>query len=242
MFFVTLHANPVDEMTAATFEKDGNTLNYRWARTGEGDSPAFLVFLHGAGERGNDNKAQLRHGMTDVLAWLKKEGKNCVVMAPQCPAGGWWANFDGKYGAKDNVKMKKEMSPAMALVWEAMLKLGAEEKIDSKRVYITGLSMGGMGTFDLLSRHGDVFAAAVAVCGAGDVTQAKNFKNVPIWIFHGGADDVVPPEHSRNMVKALEKAGGNPKYTEYPGVGHFSWTATYENPEVLTWMFEQKKK
>ena len=242
VFFASLHANPVDDMKVATFEKDGTTLNYRWTRTGKSESPAFLLFLHGAGERGNDNIAQTRNGLPDMLAWLEKEGKDCVVLAPQCPSNGWWANYAGDFRVKKDLELKNEMSPVMSHVWDVMEKLRKSEKADSKRIYLTGLSMGGMGTFDLLSRKADVFAAAVPICGAGDLEQAKIFKDVPIWIFHGGADNVVPTDCSRDMVNALKKAGGTPKYTEYPGVAHDSWTATYKNPEVLTWIFEQVKK
>lgn len=242
MCAVVMQAATVNEMKAATFEKDGKSLDYRWVRTGNGDLPAVLLFLHGAGERGNDNKAQVRNGLPNILAWLEKEGKDCVVIAPQCPRDGWWPNFDGKFNGKDKLTIKKEMSAPMTLVWEVMNELARTEKADAKRIYVTGLSMGGMGTFDLLARQPETFAAAVPICGAGDRGKADKFKDVPIWIFHGGADKVVPTEYSRDMVKALKEVGGEPKYTEYPGVGHNSWTATYKNPEVLAWIFAQVKK
>jgi predicted peptidase len=102
--------------------------------------------------------------------------------------------------------------------------------------------MGGYGTWDLLARHPKMFAAAVPVCGGGDESMAAVMKDVPIWCFHGGADPTVPTQRSRNMIKAIKEAGGNPKYTEYPGVGHNSWDKAYSEPELPGWLFAQVKK
>jgi predicted peptidase len=114
--------------------------------------------------------------------------------------------------------------------------------VDPDRIYITGLSMGGYGTWDALQRKPDYFAAAIPICGGGDVNGAEKMKDVPIWAFHGDADGAVKVSRSRDMIEALKAAGGKPKYTEYPGGGHDSWTATYKNPEVMAWLFEQKRK
>src|SRR5207244_7702516 len=120
--------------------------------------------------------------------------------------------------------------------------LQKEFSIDPKRLYITGLSMGGYGTWDLISRHPELFAAAAPICGGGDEDQAEKIAKLPIWIFHGAKDQAVPVERSRNMVTALKKAGGEPKYTEYPDVGHDSWVRAYKDPELFAWLFAQKKK
>mgnify|MGYP000710579832 CR=1 FL=1 len=130
----------------------------------------------------------------------------------------------------------------MKLVFNVVDQLAKEHKVDKNRIYITGLSMGGYGTFDALARRPDFFAAAIPICGGGDVKTAKIFKDVPLWIFHGAADNVVPVKMSQEMVKALKKAGGEPKYTEYPGVKHNSWTQTYRKSEVWAWMFGHSKK
>jgi predicted peptidase len=114
--------------------------------------------------------------------------------------------------------------------------------IDPNRVYITGLSMGGFGTFDLLMRRPDLFAAGLPLCGGGDPRYADKIKNIPLWVFHGGLDDVVAPRCSRRIVEALEKIGGKVKYTEYSTMYHDIWNVTYYNPAVLEWLFAQKKR
>jgi predicted peptidase len=114
--------------------------------------------------------------------------------------------------------------------------------IDPMRVYITGLSMGGFGAFDLLARRPDLFAASAPVCGGADEKTADKIKHIPIWAFHGAKDTAVKPARSRNMIGALEKAGGKPKYTEYPDVGHNSWDNAYRDPEFSKWFFAQKKE
>src|SRR5205085_8289835 len=115
--------------------------------------------------------------------------------------------------------------------------------VDTKRIYLTGLSMGGYGSWDLATRHSDWFAAVAPICGGGDESQAAKLKNIPIWAWHGDADDAVPVERSRKMIEAIKAAGGMPKYTELKGVGHNSWTAAYTDANgVIPWMFEQRKE
>ena len=134
------------------------------------------------------------------------------------------------------------MAPAMRMALEAIEQLRKEFKVDSRRLYVTGVSMGGYGTWDLLWRQPAMFAAAAPICGGGDPEKASLFAGVPLWAFHGGADKTVPTQKSRDMIEALKKAGGTPHYTEYPGVGHDSWTQTYKNPEFYEWLFAQQKK
>ena len=118
-----------------------------------------------------------------------------------------------------------------------------ELPVDPKRVYITGLSMGGYGTWDLVARRPDLFAAAAPVCGGADEAHGRRgSRTSPIWAFHGAKDTAVKPARSRNMIAALEKAGGKPKYTEYPDVGHNSWDPAYKDPELFKWLFAQKKE
>jgi predicted peptidase len=127
-----------------------------------------------------------------------------------------------------------------------VLALAAEtmrnQPVDPKRFYVTGISMGAFGTWDLLGRAQEKFAAAVPICGGGDPALAGKFKDVPIWAFHGEADPTIPVRTTREMIAALEKAGGKPKATYYPDVPHDSWTQTYSNPEVIRWMFDQRRK
>jgi hypothetical protein len=149
-----------------------------------------------------------------------------------------WANMDwsAKRGAAG-----KTLSTPMRLTLDVLAQLRKEFNVDEKRLYVTGLSMGGYGTWDVIARNPTLFAAAVPFCGGADEATAPVIKDIPIWCFHGGADPTVPTERSRNMIKALKDAGGNPKYTEYPGVGHNSWDKAYSEPELPKWMFAQKR-
>jgi predicted peptidase len=113
--------------------------------------------------------------------------------------------------------------------------------VDTNRIYITGLSMGGFGTFDAIQRYPNLFAAAVPVCGGGDVSKAAVIAKIPIWIFHGADDAAVNPAYSLEMVDALTKAGAHPGFTQYPEVGHFSWLAAYSDKMMLEWLFRQRK-
>ena len=114
-------------------------------------------------------------------------------------------------------------------------------KVDTNRIYITGLSMGGFGTFDAIERYPDLFAAAVPVCGGGDISMAASIKHIPIWIFHGAEDPAVDAAFSLNMIEALTKTGAHPGYTQYPEVGHFSWIAAYSDQMMIEWLFRQHK-
>jgi poly(3-hydroxybutyrate) depolymerase len=149
-----------------------------------------------------------------------------------------WANID--WSAKKG-GMGKEPATPLRLALEVVSGLQKEFSIDDKRLYLTGLSMGGYGTWDAISRYPKLFAAAVPICGGGDESAAASIKDIPIWCFHGGADPTVPTQRSRDMIKAIKDAGGNPKYTEYPGVGHNSWDKAYSEPELAKWLFAQKK-
>ena len=124
------------------------------------------------------------------------------------------------------------------LLIETLLK---EQPIDPKRIYITGLSMGGYGTWDLMVRRPELFAAAAPVCGGADEATAEKIKHIPVWAFHGAKDTAVKPQRSRNMIEALKKAGASPKYTEYADVGHDSWNPAYKDPEFYKWLFAQSK-
>ncbi|MFQ3591919.1 MAG: prolyl oligopeptidase family serine peptidase [Gemmataceae bacterium] len=196
----------------------------------------LVIFLHGAGERGKDNKAQMKHGVKNFASDEVRKKYPCFVMVPQCPPHpARWADWTA-------TGTTKEPTEPLALVLALLEELKKEYQIDENRIYLTGLSMGGFGTWDLLSRKPDLFAAAIPICGGGDPRSAKKFAHVPIWAFHGAKDNVVRPERSREMIEALKKAGGSPKYTEYPEAGHDSWTKTYADPAVLEWLFAQKRK
>lgn len=231
--------------TFHTYIKDGHTLPYRFYKpvVKRGKKYPLVVVFHGAGERGIDNRYQFFR-FTPTLFWEKYP---CYVVAPQCPpvpeggknADGVWV--DTPFGGTSST-MKDQPTWPMGLAMEVINKIIAENRIDHKRIYVTGLSMGGYATWEILQREGHIFAAAIPVCGGGDLSYADKLVNIPLWVFHGDADKTVPPNRSRDMVAAITKAGGHPKYTEYPGVGHDAWGRTYSNPDVWDWLFTQVKK
>ncbi len=242
VFLLVNKAHAKDELPLEklTFKQGESSLPYRLlvpAKIEEGKKYPLVIFLHGAGERGTDNEKQLVHGIPDFVK--NREKYPAFVIAPQCPANKKWAEVD--WSAKTHTLPKEPSDPAKLLL--ALLETFIKEKpVDSKRIYLTGLSMGGYGTWDLIARKPEFFAAAAPVCGGGDEATAEKIKNVPLWVFHGDKDTVVIPERSRNMVEAIKKAGGKPKYTEYKGVGHDSWVKAYSDPEFFAWLFAQKKE
>ena len=169
--------------------------------------------------------------------WVREQHPH-YLLVPQCPPeirwGGSSKDWQTLYQTEPTVpgRMVLEMVEKM---------LQDHPDIDPKRVYITGLSMGGFGAFDLMMRRPDLFAAGLPICGGGDPRYAEKIKNIPLWVFHGGLDDVVLPRCSRQIVDALEKVGGKVKYTEYSTMYHDIWNVTYYNPEVLEWLFAQRK-
>lgn len=199
----------------------------------------LLLFLHGAGERGTDNQAQLKN---DALAWIAPQaqaGHPTVVVYPQCPADMQWVDApwaEGTYSMAETA-ISKPMVAVMSLL--AALRQGLP--IDANRIFVTGLSMGGYGTFDIIARNPALFAGALPLCGGGDPSQAPALRDLPIWIFHGDSDPAVPVRGSRQMVRALRDAGGSPRYTEVAGWGHDIWTRAYQDPNVLRWLLAQKK-
>jgi predicted peptidase len=134
------------------------------------------------------------------------------------------------------------MSKELALVVQILDSVAKQFSIDSSRVYVTGQSMGGYGTWDVILRYPGKFAAAIPVCGAGDPTQAKLIADLPVWAFHGDKDHTVPVKGSRQMLAALKAAGSGARYTEYPGVGHDSWRKAWSEEELIPWLFQQQNK
>jgi predicted peptidase len=187
-----------------------------------------ILFLHGAGERGNDGLKQTQVGIGSALR-MSSERFPALVVMPQCAAGQFWSD-----------KMAE-------LALKALDQTVAEYNGDPDRLYLTGLSLGGFGSFLIASQHPNKFAAVVPICGGVRGVDLKSvaekLKDVPMWIFHGDADTVVPPARSREMVEAIKAAGGaKVKYTEYPGVGHNSWDKAYAEKEMTDWLFAQKKQ
>ncbi len=239
--------SPKDLYVARTYvNADGQKLPYRLltpTKIEPGKRYPLVLFLHGIGERGTDNVRQLLWGAGEFAKPENRRKYPCFVVAPQCPPNGLWVGRELKDLLGPSFALSKKPSQPMALVLGLVNKLVAHDlPVDASRVYVTGLSLGGFGTWDLIERRPGFFAAAIPICGRGDPAQAAKLKKLPIWVFHGGADPIVPPKCSKEMVAAIRKAGGSPKITIYPGVGHNSWSATYANPEVVAWLFAQKRK
>ena len=240
---VALAAHAGEDFEARTYkDAQGKTLPYRLLKPSAYDAQKkypLLFFMHGAGERGTDNKAQLLHVVKMFAKPENREKYACFVVAPQCPGNCKWVEvpWDG-----DKHTMPEQPSEPMRLSMELLASLQKEFSIDAKRLYAMGLSMGGFGTWDALSRYPDMFAAGIPVCGGADENKAAALAKIPVWVFHGGNDGVVKTKRARNIVAALKQAGGDPKYTEYPGVGHDSWVKAAAEPELLPWLFAQTKK
>lgn len=222
-------------------DDDGNILNYRLLIPGGYDtdkSYPLVLFLHGAGKRGNDNEAQLKWGVTRFAEKEMMEKHPAIVIAPQVPENEFWAHLNWR---QSDLKTEAEPRLPLALSLQVVDLISGEYSVDTDRIYITGLSMGGFGTWDAIIRHPDKFAAALPICGGGDISKADQIAHLPIWNFHGALDQVVPADLSRSMMQAIRTAGGTPGYTEYPHVGHDSWIPAYNDDYVLDWLFSQSR-
>jgi len=182
----------------------------------------LVLFLHGAGERGDNLDKVKVHGPPKLVARGKEFPFICI--SPQCPAKAWWDR-------------PREIAALKALLDDA----AARYNVDTGRVYVTGLSMGGFGTWALAIDQPKRFAAIAPICGKGDPEKVAAIKHVPTWVFHGAKDRTVPLKRSEEMVEALKAAGAEPKFTVYPDAGHDSWTATYNNPDFWKWLLAQRR-
>lgn len=231
-------------------DAEGRVLNYRLMKPINWD-PAkrypLLIDMHGSRECGSDNIRQLTGGAWQYVHEPLRSKYPCFVLVPQCPQGMPW--FDGRSNpesaavmkATSNYRLAEQPNQTAKLIIGLLESLPKEfSSIDPGRLYVTGSSLGGFGTYELLARRPDLFAAAAPVCGGGDETRANLFAKVPIWIWHGEKDQNVKVQASRNMFAALKAAGGTPKYTEVPDAPH-NIGPRYPIDEVMAWMFQQHK-
>lgn len=194
----------------------------------------LIVYLHGSGGAGRDNLKQISGGNTNgTRVWTRSEvqGRHpAFVVAPQLPDDEQWAapGIDA-------------LAPYAAFVVELVASLSKEFRIDADRIYLTGQSRGGRGTWDIISKRPDLFAAAVPLCGDGNPSRVIAARLVPIWAFHGARDETIPVTGSRELVAALRAAGSTVKYTEYPDAGHNVWTVAYMERELPDWLFAQRR-
>ncbi|WP_430934430.1 alpha/beta hydrolase-fold protein [Saccharicrinis sp. 156] len=206
----------------------------------------LVLFLHGAGERGNDNHKQLTHGSTLFLNEKNRKKYPAIVLFPQCPNGIMWTH---RLKEKSDIgvwefefPLKSGPTKPAFLVNELVEQLLTPGKVDERRVYIMGLSMGGIGTLDFLSRWPDKYAAAQVICGGHDPALVDKYKHVPIWFFHGDKDDVVPPKYAQQVYKAHKQLNPQTKFTMYPHANHNSWDPAFAEPDYLKWIFKLKKR
>lgn len=228
-----------------TFTEDKVSLPYRLLKPNgyvkdSKDCYPLLLFLHGIVGRGTDNTKQLRSGVEGFVKDATRKKHSCFLAVPQCPPDKLWLNVS-PIQSRGNLQLAKSATEPAAMVLDLIDALCKEYRVDSERIYLTGVSMGGYGTRDLISRRPELFAAAVPVSGGGDPARAEKLAKLPIRASNGEKDPLVPVERPRDMIAAIKKAGGKPEYTEYKGVGHDAWTPTYKNDEVLDWLFKQKK-
>ena len=228
-----------------TDEQSGHLLPYRvlWPQGYDQDKKEkypLILFLHGAGERGVDNQLQLTHGTP--LLMDNQEHFPAVVLMPQCATNDYWAQMV-KDEDQRRYNFNEYPNPSLAAVQKLLHTYIANENVDPDRIYLIGLSMGGMGTFELLAREPQTFAAAIPICGGTNpALLALYAQQVPLWIFHGEEDPVVRVENSRRVVQRLAALGVVPRYTEYPAVNHNSWDNAFAEPGLLEWLFGQKRR
>jgi len=180
----------------------------------------LILFLHGAGERGDDLDLVKRHGIAKVVE--AQPDFPFIAVSPQCPEGSmWW-----------------EHTRTLKAILDKVI---SEYAVDEQRIYLTGLSMGGYGTWSLAMAYPNLFAAIAPICGGGLSEFTQDLRHVPVWAFHGAEDAAVPLQAGQRMVDALQAFGGNVQFTVYPGVGHDAWTQTYENPELYAWFLKHTR-
>jgi predicted peptidase len=233
---------PVTNFEARTFhDSQGGNLPYRLLKplsdNGMTQYP-LVLFLHGSGERGSDNNKQLNYIVQIFEQPDIRQKYPCFVVAPQCPSDQNWVVKESYSGT---VSQSPEPAKPLKQTVELLGRLEKEFPVDINRIYIIGLSSGASGVWDLLARYPEMFAAASPFSGSGDDQKAYLMVKIPIWAFHGGRDILVNPNTTRLMIEAIRKAGGHPKYTEYPNLFHNTWNKTFHDPQFFEWLFSQKR-
>jgi predicted peptidase len=225
----------------------GDTLRYRILLP-ENYRPSkkypLIFFLHGSGERGNDNEKQLVHGAALFLQPDLRKNFPAIVVFPQCPESDRWSNYQIRDSGGKKIFTLQPALPettSMQLLEQLIVSLRKEFRVYKKRIYVGGLSMGGMGTFEITRRNPKLFAAAFPICGATDPATAAIVKKISWWIFHGAKDDVVPPYSSIQMAEALKKVGARVRFTLYPEANHNSWDPAFAEKDLLPWLFKQHR-
>lgn len=234
------------------FENESGRLLYRILAPKNIDpnkSYPLIIFLHGSGERGNDNELQLKHGGNLFAADTTRTKYPAFVVFPQCPEDGSWHNVEYDRSLEKvifefprNSNNKKNDDSQLSLVEALIQDLINKNNIDTNRIYLGGLSMGGFGVFELVKRNPNKFAAAFPICGGAHPRMARRLRKTSFWIFHGKDDTVIPYTLSTQIFDALEKKAADVKMSIYPDVGHDSWTNAFAEPELLPWLFSKSNE
>ncbi|HEY9184542.1 MAG TPA: dienelactone hydrolase family protein [Salegentibacter sp.] len=243
----TVNAQKREAFKKEHFIKNADTLNYRILFPkdfSEKKEYPVVLFLHGAGERGADNQSQLTHG--SELFLNNQEKFPAIVIFPQAPKDDYWAKVEVN---RDTVPFQfdfmndKPATKSLQLVMDLMEEMTSKDYVNRDQIYVGGLSMGGMGTFELIYKKPQMFAAAFAICGGANPEIAREYRQgFNIWLFHGKKDDVVLPEYSEAMARAINHYGGNAKLSLYPDDNHNSWDSAFAEPNLLPWLFSHKKE
>ncbi|WBU90617.1 alpha/beta hydrolase-fold protein [Cellulophaga omnivescoria] len=240
----TINAQHTEAYQKKHFIQNTDTLLYRILypqNFDENKKYPVLLFLHGAGERGNDNKKQLTHGSKLFTSEIAKTDFPAIVIFPQCAENDYWSKV--KVNRKKSpislkFKYKKGPTKSLALTMALLDSISSKKYSNKHQVYVMGLSMGGMGTYEILYRKPNTFAAAIPICGGGDPKAVVNYATkTPIWAFHGAEDNVVSPQESLTMVSAILKAKGKPRFTLFENANHNSWDPAFAEPLLLSWLF-----
>ncbi|MDU8885881.1 prolyl oligopeptidase family serine peptidase [Yeosuana sp. MJ-SS3] len=247
-FSGTLNAQTESLYSEELYLNNGDTLRYRMLlpkNFSEENKYPIVLFLHGAGERGNDNKKQLVHGSKLFLNQMIRGAFPAIIIFPQCPRDNYWSNatVDRSTNPISLVyPLDKPPTKPLDLVIQLIEGYLSKPYVDKNKVYVGGLSMGGMGTFEILYQRPNIFAAAFAICGGGNPESAKEYATkTELWVFHGAKDDVVNPQLSVDMVSAILKYGGKPNFTLYADDNHNSWDSAFAEPQLLPWLFSKSK-
>lgn len=246
--FVCLQAQNKSLFQKEIFVKGTDTMPYRILLPLNYDGSQkypLILFLHGSGERGTDNESQLVHGSTLFLRDSIREKYPAIVVFPQCRLESYWSNVDRKVNDLGKTvytfQPGGEPTQAMVLLQQLLKSVIKKYPVNKKQIYVGGLSMGGMGTFEIVRRNPKFFAAAFPICGGAEPSTATKLKRVKWWVFHGAADDAVPPELSVKMVDALKEVNAEVNFSLYPGVKHNSWDNAFAEPTFLSWLFSNSK-
>ncbi len=231
------------------FIQDTDTLPYRLllpVRYNPAKKYPLVIFLHGSGGRGNNNGSQLNNGGALFIKDSIMLNYPAIVVFPQCEARSSWNTVIMRRDTarKWTYTFPKEAPPkrSLQLLMELIPELETNYAVDKQRLYVGGLSMGGMGTYELVDRMPDTFAAAFVICGTGDTGKVNEWKKTAWWLFHGQKDSTIYVTQAENMAEALKKAGADVKLTIYPEDGHASWDDAFKEPGLFEWMFEKKLK